>query len=92
MYLAGAQLVSMAGFGPIMDSMGLFHAVVSYNGQLSIAINSCREMMPDPAFYAACIHSSFEELRAAAATQSRKPAARKATTVRRSAKRRSKRS
>ncbi len=92
LYLAGARLVSMTGFGPIMDSMGLFHAVISYDGQLSIAINSCREMMPDPAFYADCIHSSFEELRAAAATQARKPAARKATTVPRRAKRRSKRS
>ncbi|MBK7168354.1 MAG: wax ester/triacylglycerol synthase family O-acyltransferase [Gammaproteobacteria bacterium] len=92
LYLAGARLVSMTGFGPIMDSMGLFHAVISYDGQLSIAINSCREMMPDPAFYAECIYSSFEELRAAAAMHARKPAARKATTVPRRAKRRSKRS
>ena len=68
LYLAGARLVSMTGFGPIMDSMGLFHAVISYDGQLSIAINSCREMMPDPAFYAECIQSSFEELKKAAAS------------------------
>jgi len=56
----------MAGFGPVMDSMGLFHAVMSYDGKVSIAINSCREMMPDPAFYAECIVASFEELREAA--------------------------
>jgi len=67
LYLAGARLVTMAGFGPIMDSMGLFHAVMSYDGRVSIAINSCREMMPDPAFYAECIVASFEELRRAAA-------------------------
>ncbi len=66
LYLAGARLVTMAGFGPIVDSMGLFHAVMSYDGKVSIAINSCREMMPDPAFYAECIVASFEELRAAA--------------------------
>lgn len=66
LYLAGARLVTMAGFGPVMDSMGLFHAVMSYDGKVSIAINSCREMMPDPAFYAECIVASFEELRDAA--------------------------
>lgn len=89
LYLAGARLVGMTGFGPIMDSMGLFHTVLSYDGQLSISFNSCREMMPDPAFYADCIHASFEELRRAAATRARKPATKTARTVRRSAKRRS---
>jgi WS/DGAT/MGAT family acyltransferase len=69
LYLAGARLVTMAGFGPVMDSMGLFHAVMSYDGKVSIAINSCREMMPDPAFYAECIVASFEELREAAKTR-----------------------
>jgi WS/DGAT/MGAT family acyltransferase len=69
LYLAGARLVTMAGFGPIMDSMGLFHAVMSYDGKVSIAINSCREMMPDPAFYAECIVASFEELRDAATAE-----------------------
>lgn len=67
LYLAGARLVTMAGFGPITDAMGLFHAVMSYDGRVSIAINSCREMMPDPAFYAECIVASFETLRDAAA-------------------------
>ncbi len=66
LYLAGARLVTMAGFGPIVDSMGLFHAVMSYDGRVSIAVNSCREMMPDPAFYAECIVASYEELRDAA--------------------------
>jgi len=81
LYLAGARLVSMAGFGPIMDSMGLFHAVMSYDGTLSIAINSCREMMPDPAFYADCIRASFDELRRAAA-----PKKKARTAVRRKTK------
>ena len=76
LYLAGARLVTMAGFGPIMDAMGLFHAVMSYDGKVSIAINSCREMMPDPAFYAECIVASFEELRDAAAAVKRPRVAR----------------
>ena len=88
LYLAGARLVSMAGFGPIMDSMGLFHAVMSYDGRLSIAINSCREMMPDPAFYADCIRASFEELRQATrrARPSKKPKKKARVTAGRRAK------
>ena len=66
LYLCGAQLVGSAGFGPIMDSMGLFHAIMSCNGSISIAINACRAMLPDPGFYADCIQASYEELRDAA--------------------------
>lgn len=63
LYLCGAELVSVAGLGPIMDSMGLFHAVMSCNGVISIAINACRDMLSDPGFYSECIQSSYEELR-----------------------------
>jgi len=63
LYLCGAKLVCSAGLGPIMDSMGLFHAVMSCNGKISIAINACRDMLPDPGFYAECIQASYEELR-----------------------------
>ena len=66
LYLCGAKLVGSAGFGPIMDSAGLFHAIMSCNGSLSLAINACREMMPDPGFYADCIQASYDELRDAA--------------------------
>jgi diacylglycerol O-acyltransferase len=65
LYLAGARLVGCAGFGPIMDSMGLFHAVMSCDGRISIAVNACREMLPDPGFYAECIEESYAELREA---------------------------
>ena len=63
LYLCGARLVGCAGFGPIMDSMGLFHAVMSCGGRISIAINACREMLPDPGLYARCIEESYAELR-----------------------------
>ncbi len=65
LYLCGARLVCCAGFGPIMDSVGLFHAIMSCNGKISIAINACRDLMPDPGFYAQCIQDSYDELRAA---------------------------
>lgn len=63
LYLCGAELAGCAGFGPIMDSAGLFHAVMSCNGKISIAINACRKLLPDPGFYSECIQASYEELR-----------------------------
>jgi diacylglycerol O-acyltransferase len=65
LYLCGARLTGCAGFGPIMDSMGLFHAVMSCGDSISIAINACRDMLPDPGFYARCVQESYDELRAA---------------------------
>ncbi|MGL4565277.1 MAG: WS/DGAT domain-containing protein, partial [Halioglobus sp.] len=66
LYLRGAELVGCAGFGPIMDSVGLFHAVMSTGDSISIAINACRNMLPDPGFYAECLQLSYDELRDAA--------------------------
>ncbi len=66
LYLCGAKLVCSAGCGPLLDHMGLFHAVLSYEGGLSVTATACREMLPDPAFYAECIQGSFDELKNAA--------------------------
>ena len=49
-----------------MDGLGLFHAIFSYNGALTISVTCCREQMPDPAFYAECLQEAFDELRQAA--------------------------
>lgn len=66
LYMAGAKMVASFGIGPVLDSMGLFHAVTSYCGQIAITVTACREMMSDPAFYASCLQDSFEELYEAA--------------------------
>ena len=42
--------------------MGLIHAIPSYRGEIVISVTACREMMPDPAFYADCLRESFDEL------------------------------
>jgi len=65
LYMAGARMVRSFGVGPVMDSMGLFQAVTSYCGEIGIAVTACRDMLPDPAFYAECLQSSFDELLAA---------------------------
>ena len=59
------KLVACAGLGPIMDGIGLFHAVMSCNGKLSIAVNACREMLPDPKYYAQCMSAAYDGLRSA---------------------------
>ncbi|MDH3992758.1 MAG: wax ester/triacylglycerol synthase family O-acyltransferase [Gammaproteobacteria bacterium] len=66
LYSTGAQLVATYGTGPVLDGLGLFHAIGSYCGQFMISATSCRDMMPDPAFYRQCLQESFEELLAAA--------------------------
>jgi hypothetical protein len=51
-----------------IDGIGLNVTGFSYNGTMWICAVSCREMMPDPARFAECLRSSFEELRDAAAS------------------------
>mgnify|MGYP006291440693 FL=1 len=65
-YLAGAEMVAMLGMGPVVHQAGLFHAVFSYNGVISIMFTACRQMLPDPEFYAECIDAAWRELRDAA--------------------------
>jgi hypothetical protein len=59
---------------PIADGMGLVFAVTSYDGQIIISPTSCRELVPDPEVFAQCVRDSFQELLAAAAVQSPRPA------------------
>jgi len=65
LYCAGAKMVMQVGLGPIFDGMGLILPVFSYCGSIVISATSCREMMPDPEFFAECLQESFDELKAA---------------------------
>ena len=64
-YSNGARHVRGWGTGPCVDGNGLFHSIGSYCGEVTVGITCCREMMPDPAFYAQCLQESFDELKAA---------------------------
>lgn len=86
LYMAGARMVTTMGIGPIMDSMGLFHAVTSYCGMIRITVTACREMMPDPAFYAECLQASIDEY-VALAEAGEKPAPKKKRTRKKTSKR-----
>ncbi|MGH0028876.1 MAG: WS/DGAT/MGAT family O-acyltransferase [Myxococcota bacterium] len=65
LYWNDARLVANYGLGPVMDGMGIIHAVFSYCGEITVTATSCREMMPDPQFYADCLQTSFDELKQA---------------------------
>lgn len=65
MYMNGAKLIGYYGLGPITDSMGLFMPVLSYAGNMSISVTSCRRMMPDPERFADCLDRSFYDTLAA---------------------------
>ena len=65
LYLAGAEMLALYGMGPVVDGMGLIHPVFSYNGVITVSFTACREMLPDPAVYAACLQRSYDELLAA---------------------------
>ncbi len=66
LYLCGAEIIDSFGIGVLAPGMGLFHtvtsAVMNKQGTIIIAAVSCREIMPDPEFYAECLQASFDEL------------------------------
>ena len=70
LYMCGAALIDSISLGPLLPNVGLFHIVYSSvqdkQGSVNLSFTACRDMLPDPAFYADCLQASFEELRDAA--------------------------
>jgi WS/DGAT/MGAT family acyltransferase len=83
LYMCGAALIDSISLGPLLPNVGLFHVVYSSvqnkQGTITLSFTACRDMLPDPHFYAQCLQDSFEELRAA--TLDKKPAAKKKSTA-----------
>ena len=67
LYVAGARISRIYGMAPIMDGLGLLLVIFSYDGQISIGINSCEDMVKDPGNLAAHFKQSLEELEQAVA-------------------------
>jgi len=67
LYMCGAELVDSFSLGPLLPNIGLFHiiysAVQNKKGTISLSFTACRDMLPDPEYYAQCLQESFEELR-----------------------------
>jgi WS/DGAT/MGAT family acyltransferase len=62
LYVAGARIHSAFGMAPILDGLGLILVVLSYHGRISIGVNSCEQIVPDPDNMAECIAYSLSEL------------------------------
>jgi hypothetical protein len=67
LFVAGARIHSAFGMAPILDGLGLILVVLSYNGRISIGVNSCEQIVPDPDNMAECIEQAFEALELAVA-------------------------
>lgn len=58
----------MLGGAAVADGMCLFHAVLSYCGEVIITVVSDRDALADPAPYTDCIRASFAEMLSATTT------------------------
>jgi diacylglycerol O-acyltransferase / wax synthase len=67
LYMCGAALIDSISLGPLLPNVGLFHIVYSTvqnkQGSINLSFSACRDMLPDPAFYADCLQDAFDELR-----------------------------
>jgi diacylglycerol O-acyltransferase len=81
LYMCGAALVDSISLGPLLPNVGLFHIVYSSvqdkKGTINLSFSACRDMLPDPGFYADCLQQSFDELRAATLDAPKKKARKK---------------
>ena len=62
LYMAGARLVSFSPISIAIDGLGLNVTAFSYDGVMWLCTVACREMLPDPAFFAECLQRSFQAL------------------------------
>ena len=69
LYMAGAQLVNYAPISIALDGMGLNVTAFSYAGNMWLCAVSCREMLPDPSFFADCLRTAFQQMKEAAARE-----------------------
>jgi WS/DGAT/MGAT family acyltransferase len=76
LYMCGAAMIDSISLGPLLPNVGLFHIVYSSvqdkKGSINLSFTACRDMLPDPAFYADCLQESFEALRDAALSEKSK--------------------
>ncbi len=86
LYMAGARLVNYSPISIALDGLGLNVTGFSYAGTMWICAVSCREMLPDPAFFAECLRTSFADLKHAAEQAAAKQARGEAREARRQAR------
>jgi WS/DGAT/MGAT family acyltransferase len=66
LYMTGAMLERIYPISIPTDHIGINHTAISYAGTMWLGVVACRDMLPDPGFYAQCIRESFNEMLVAA--------------------------
>lgn len=66
LYMAGAKAMCFYPVSVPTDGCGLNLTGVSYNRVMWLSMVSCRQMIPDPGFFTACMKEAWDELLAAA--------------------------
>ncbi len=87
LYLCGAKLTYFSAMLPIIDGLGLALAVTRCDGRVVISPTSCRELMPDPEFFAQCLRDSFLEYLALAQSGASVATSRRSEPVRQATRR-----
>lgn len=62
MNMLGAKMTNFTGIAPIIDGLGAFFAVVSYNGTLNISVSSCAKIIEEPKYFIDCLNRSYQRL------------------------------
>jgi WS/DGAT/MGAT family acyltransferase len=65
LYMAGSKLLHWYPLGPLGANLGLFNAILTYDGRLTICATVDPTLMPDAWFYVECLKAAFDELAAA---------------------------
>jgi len=65
LYSSGAKMVEYYPLGVLTPAMGIFHAIFSYAGNVTLSVLADRDILPDAALYHDCLVNSYEELYAA---------------------------
>ena len=73
LYCAGARLVRYYGLGVLTPGVGLFHALFSSGGVITLSVLAERDQLPDPGFYRECLEASFQELKRRVLGRTRRP-------------------
>lgn len=68
LYMAGAEILAMYPFGPLMEGTGLNVTVLSHHGDLDVGVIACPDLAPGVDELVGWILDGVEELRVAAAT------------------------
>ena len=62
LYAAGARLVAVYPFGPVLDAIGVNVTVLSYTDSVGFGIMTCPDLVPDPWRLAEAVGPSLDEL------------------------------